>query len=148
MTYMSSWALKTSRICALDYPFDSTAMGISISIRTSHILPTGMMKLWYNHLDGRSRGVVYLDIYGLVGPKNKLNLCSRGPRPCSGRACLSIWQGLFWQGRELWQEGERECFDVHQRANIVRQLRHVQLCQVHLLEGMHACHAGREPPNV
>ena len=34
-------------------------MHISISIRTFHILPTGMMKLWYNHLAGRSREVVY-----------------------------------------------------------------------------------------
>jgi len=67
---MGSWALQTNRICALDDPFDSTAMGVSISIRTFHISPTGMMKLWYNHLAGRSRGVVYLDIYGLVGPEN------------------------------------------------------------------------------
>ena len=70
LTYMGSCALKTNIICALDDPFDSTAMHISISIRTFHILPTGMMKLWYNHLAGRSRGVVYLDIYGLVGPEN------------------------------------------------------------------------------
>jgi len=45
-------------------------MGDSISIRTFHILPTGMMKSWYNHLAGRSRGVVYLDIYVLVDPDN------------------------------------------------------------------------------
>ena len=68
---MCSWDLKTNRICALDDPFDSIAMHISISIRTLHILPTGMMKLWYNHIDARSRGVVYLDISCLVGPKTK-----------------------------------------------------------------------------
>ena len=70
MTYMGSWTLKTNRICALDDPFDSTAMAISISIRTFHILPTEIMKLWYNHLAGRSRRVVYLDIYGPMGPGN------------------------------------------------------------------------------
>ena len=70
LTYMDLWALETNSICALDDPFDSTAMGDSISIRTFHILPTGKMKLWYNHLDARSRRVVYLDIYGLVGPAN------------------------------------------------------------------------------
>jgi len=68
LTYMDLLALKTNRIGALDDPFDSTAMGVSISIRTFHILPTGMIKLWYNHLAGRSRRVVYLDIHGLVGP--------------------------------------------------------------------------------
>ena len=73
---MVSWALKTNRICALDYPFDSTAMHISISIRTFHILPTEMVKLWYNHLAGRSRGVVYLDIYGLVSPAKTNRICA------------------------------------------------------------------------
>ena len=60
---MGSWTLQTNRICALDDPLDSTAMAISISIRTFHIFPSGMMKLWYDHLAARSRGVVYLDIY-------------------------------------------------------------------------------------
>jgi len=68
LTYMGSWALKTNTIGALHDSLDSTVMHISLWIRTFHILPTGMMKLWYNHLAGRSRGVVYLDIYGLVGP--------------------------------------------------------------------------------
>jgi len=70
LTYWNSWALKTNTICVLHDSLDSTAMRISISIRTFHILPTGMMKLWYNHEAGRSRGVVYLDIHGLVGPQN------------------------------------------------------------------------------
>ena len=40
------------------------------------ILPIGMMKLWYSHLAGRSRRVVYLDKYVLVSPENWYNLCS------------------------------------------------------------------------
>ena len=41
-----------------------------VSFRTFDILPTEMMKLWYNQQAGRSRQVVYLDIYVLLGPEN------------------------------------------------------------------------------